>query len=214
VQIDQDGLLRTFRDYAGNLPSGMIPIGRDHAGQSICIAAEDSAMEGVFVMHDEEDGTSVELVRLADSFEEFIDSLSYPLKGTDWIEEMGELGTEADLDEFLHAGGLIDSISRNALSILEEAAKNGNIRLVRAARRRGASFRDALHLAIENREIGIVEFLLLDGADPNRVSAEGVTPIASCHGEDCLTTLLKKFGAQEPVEEGRTETTRQGDKDK
>ena len=49
LQSELDGLRTYHREYAEYLPSGILPIGRDHAGNQVCLAVCAERYEGVTV---------------------------------------------------------------------------------------------------------------------------------------------------------------------
>jgi ankyrin repeat protein len=56
----------------------------------------------------------------------------------------------------------------------------------------------ALHAACAKRSVGMVEKLLMAGADPNQVQADGFTPLhaAAQHGDGAIAGLLLLAGAR------------------
>ena len=188
-----DGLRRWIRECQAFLPSGMIPIAWNHAGEPICLATDTCESEGVFEVEGYVQNDSIRLLSIASSFQAFLDSLFFEIRPANWMEEIGEMGSEIDLERFLTAGNPIDCIGPNKLTLMEEAAKNGNMTIVRACLKRGASISDALHIAIRNREGSIVELLLSEGADAKALGVlDGRTPLQDCYGSEEMIALLKR----------------------
>jgi SMI1/KNR4 family protein SUKH-1/ankyrin repeat protein len=201
------GFRRVHNDLRKVLPN-QLPIADTYDLHLICIAIRGpvgtiSLAELAYDDEGIETGAQVHLI--ANSFSEFVRSLSEIHKPIDPIAELGRKGTVATLERFLKEGHSIDEMGGNRLTILCEAVKNGNVEMMNACMERGASRRNALHIAVLNHRTTMIEALVSAGADINEQDNDGCTPIfyaggTALPGEEGaknreLVNLLIKLGA-------------------
>lgn len=118
----------------------------------------------------------VRITPLASSFSDFLSLLEE--QPVDAVVELGKEGTSVDLDIFLRSGRTIDDVGKYGYSILCEAIKYNNQEMVVACLERGACLRNALHLAVQNSRVELLELLIDAGADINETDETGAPPAA------------------------------------
>jgi|GEM_PF-758321 len=181
-----------------DLPAGVIPIGMDGLGNTICLQVSGKDRGQIcFWNHEQEipsPGESARLLFVARSFQQFLDSL-YPdpyKPKLDEIEWIGKLGKTRDLLDFLAKGNDIEATNKYGRTILKEATRYGNIELIELAIAHGAITTGAIHLAAMNRQMNAIDFLLNHGADINERNAEGKTPLSVVWDTEFANALKTK----------------------
>jgi hypothetical protein len=114
----------------------------------------------------------------------------------DIFTRIAERGDADDVAELLTGGWSLDARSVNAFTLLEEAAKNGNLPVVRACLEKGSGIGEALHLAIRNRESDVARFLVANGADLDALDRNGFKPEKFVFTSSEMAGLIREFRAQ------------------
>jgi hypothetical protein len=165
---------------------GFVPIASTFSDYEICLAHQGSGFSGAFITAYKYDkrGYSIDvtMVRLANSFTEFLDSLVEIPNPYCRIVDLGEKGTPGDLACYLAEGNSINALGKNDLTILCEAIKCNNIAMIQACIEHGASFSRALEIAAKNKSSEAIKMLAEAGADVNECDEDGYTPLEYIHG--------------------------------
>jgi cell wall assembly regulator SMI1 len=188
--------VRRLRD---ELDPDLIPIGDDIGGNRICLAIRgESKGQIFFIDHEldiEEDTGYVPVFFVARSFEEFAATLTKdadPVYGE--IEQMGQHGTKDSLVSFLAAGNNLESKNEYGRTVIQEAARYGNIHLIEVCHQMGCGLTGLIHFAAMNRHLHVVDYLIARGIDVNELDGDRKTPLA-CVWSNEFAQLLKTRGA-------------------
>jgi hypothetical protein len=193
--FDEVKKLRAF------LSPEMVPIGNDVGGNRLCISIAGDSVGHVFFWDHEIGKEGPEdryepVFFVARSFNEFLDLLTAPeLRKVGEIERLGRFGIANEITRFISDGHDIEERNESARTIAQEAARYGNIDVLRACRAHGARMDGAIHLAAMNRSMPAVEYLLSLGVDINELNAQGMTPLALVWDAE-FAKLLRAIGAR------------------
>jgi hypothetical protein len=203
--------LRELRSLNSEVARVFLPIAHTLSQYEICVAYQGSDCGGAFITEYECNRRGipidVRMVRVADSFTEFLDSLVEIPDPYCRIVDLGKRGTADDLAQFLAEGNLIDAVSKYGDTLLCEAIKLNNLPMVRACIERGANLRGTIASAVGNIRIEAIEMLVKAGANVNERDKFGVTPMYYMCGTELpgeegqrrrqLHSLLISLGAVE-----------------
>ena len=187
------------------LPKGLVVIGDDPFGNKICLGVTNACVNGVYFWDHEigQDSSSSEppILKIADSFSAFLESLEARVSNEDTITSLGKRGDEKQLLAFLAAGGTFVQKNDIGCTLVQEAAKHGNVEMLRACYARGVSMHNLIQRAAINNKREAIEFLLSIGVDvnerldaPNRSRLHGKTALDLCRDQS-LSLWLKSKGA-------------------
>lgn len=139
---------------------------------------------------------SDEVTWLAPSLGALVEALVYPPgelpEQIDQIERLGSTGTMEELEDFARREGL-EAKNEAGRTVGEEAARYGNLALVRRCLELGASIKNLLHFAASGRSLELVRFLLDSGAGINDQNDVGQTPLDRAIVRE-VYELLEKAG--------------------
>lgn len=138
-----------------------------------------------------------DLIKLALSFNELMAGLEYPPGDepavADEIESLGSTGSVRDLEKFLQAHHLRE-LSAGGWTVAQEAARYGNLEVLRRCLELGVSKEGLLHLAAQGRNLKLIELLVEKGADVNELDERGECPLdRTVYAE--TRSFLERLGA-------------------
>jgi hypothetical protein len=199
---DSRDLLRRHESLRDVLPSGVLPIGLDTGDNYFCIALVPGQSGAVYwkdhesLLSESEEG----LTKVADSFSQFIDLLHLKSELTvaiDPIESLGRFGTRQALRDYLVGGKSVNSVSEGGRTIAQEAARFGNVALLKACHEFGANLRGCAHLGALNGHFDIVRYLIEEANVDLEERNESGWTILSCTSLDPeLANYLRGKGAK------------------
>lgn len=186
--------------FEGTLSDSLLPIGLDICGNHILMNLKGADRGQIyFHYHDrgrinpDDDFEPVYFV--ARSFNDFLSSLKPNPRKTekDEIETLGESGNRSDLLEFLSNGNDIEKTNKYGRTLLQEAARYGNLKMLRACHEHDAKLNGAIHFAVMNRHLPVIDYLLSQGVNINELDKNGDKPLSYARKE--FADELKKRGA-------------------
>jgi hypothetical protein len=213
--VDHDGLRRSLqklRELNRATTKGFLPIASTFGGDYVCLAVR-GKVGAVFhtvytyktVYQSDLVPVDVSMAPLADSFTEFLDSLTEIHEPYCRIEDLGQRGTPEDLAKFLAEGNSINAVGRNKLTVVCRAITFDNLPMIRACIQHGASLSGTVRAAAQARQTHLIRMLVQAGADINERDEFGCTPLyyvggTALPGEEGaknreLYDLLVKLGA-------------------
>lgn len=138
-----------------------------------------------------------ELLLVARDFEELIASLKAdpdapPLVESDEVERLGLDGTPEEVRAFAERSGL-DVRNAAGRSLAEEAARHGNLAVLRLCAELGGSMGNALQYAAPGANLELVRYLVETGVDVNGLNGQGQTPLDRAIARETYD-LLESFG--------------------
>ena len=141
------------------LPRNFLQIGIDVGGNSIALSLEPP--QHVFWKDHEISQPNVGLIQIADSFSNLLQILQEesPVP-QDSIEILAEHGGHEDLEIYLANGGSLWQLSSGGRTLAQEAARYGNIEMLKICAAREVSLEGTLHLAAMCGHMGVVRFLI------------------------------------------------------
>jgi len=182
----------------GILSPDAIAIGVDAFGNKVCLYVKGERRGQVWFWdhEEEEDTTPTVLLFVHRTYKEFIESLkAEPPDELDEIELLGKTGTIRELLNFLSRGNHIERQNHYRRTTIQEAARYGNIDLVRACIEHGARIDGVIHLAAMNRKLDIIDYLLSQGVSINERNKVGETPL-SVMWDKFFADQLRQRGAR------------------
>jgi hypothetical protein len=182
------------------IPTELISIGADAFGNSVCLGISgDRRGDVYFHYHDRgkanPDDEFEPVYFVAHNFEDFIRSLkATPKTEKDEIESLGEKGVRADLLQYLSAGNSLEKTNKYNLTVTQEAARYGNLKLLQVCQEHGASLKGAAHVAAIDGHGAVIDWLLSQGVDINERDKDGKTILARVgfRHKDLAESLQKK----------------------
>lgn len=193
------GLRRGLKDLRELGMDGFLPIASSFGGLEVCISFREN-IGAIFitdyvykiVFRGDRVPIAVTMAPLAPSFTDFLKMLVEIPDPYCRIEELGEKGTPADLDQYLAEGKPLDALGKNGLTIACEAIKYDNLPMLKACIARGASLSRTVQIAVRNKRLGVIKMLVDAGADINERDKYGDTPLQYVGG----TALPDEEGAE------------------
>ena len=162
----------------------LIPIGTDIGGNRLCLSLQGETKGQVsFWDHElgKEDAEDIyePVFFVARSFNEFLAALSaQPAPKVSEIERLGRSGTREEVLQFLAAGNDLEQKNEAGRNIVQEAARYGNLEVLKLCQEEGGPLNGAIHMAAINRCMPAVDYLLSKGVDINERDSQGKTPLA------------------------------------
>lgn len=197
--INDGGVRRGLFELREIGVDGYLPIAYATNDTDICIAFKEDAgavyiteYEYKTVFQSDRARVSAAMMKVSNSFTEFLASLSEIDEPYCRIENLGEHGRAADLAQYLAEGNFINSLGKNGLSIACEAIKFDNVSMLQACIDREASLSQTIYLAVINQRTDLIEMLLKAGADINEPNEFGTKPLSFVGG----TALPGEEGAK------------------
>jgi hypothetical protein len=189
------GLLGRYAVVKCEIGDGLIPFGRDEAGELLCLRSSD---ERVYRTAGYSDGErNNEVVPVAESFAAFWEGLFEEVVLGDVFTRIAEQGSVEDVRELIANGVSLSQKGINGLTLLEEAAKFGNIAIVSACLENGSAIGEALHRAIENRRAKIARILVAKGASLEAVDESDQKPEDYIFGSREMADLIAELRRQD-----------------
>ena len=190
--LNQD-LERQFAISRGFLSDGVLPIGEDIGAEPICLCLNNDADFGCVFGVDgfvEDTGEPIAMRRLASSFGEFLkslfqteeDRLAAAERAQDWVMSFAETGKPEDLAGFLAQNHSLNVSNVQGLTLMQCAARVGNLELVKVLFERGASSSCAIHQALLHHHWELARYLARAGADLNERNEHGEQPLELIYG--------------------------------
>lgn len=178
--LDDEDMAKQLFPFPPPSESGLLPVATNAGGDYYLIALDSGE---VFYWDHEHDDVVIDrnnLLWLAPSFPALMESLVYPPgegpTEVDEIERLGASGTVGDLEAFVERRGL-QAQNAGGRTVAEEAARYGNLPVVRKSLELGASMRNLLHYAAQGDNLELVKYLVSRGADVNGLNAAGESPL-------------------------------------
>ncbi|WP_425617269.1 SMI1/KNR4 family protein [Anatilimnocola sp. NA78] len=208
LPLPDEGIRMVLKDLRELGVEGLLPFLSTLNGENICLSFRNDPGTVWFAynLRDNQVRVAVKLVRLASSFTEFLGLLREVEEPHCRVEELGEYGSEQDLDAYLAEGNSLDEIGKHGFTILGEAIKHRNSELLDACLARGASLVNAVHLAAANGNLEYVRRLVKAGGDVNERDRYGDRPLSyvggtALPGEEgrvnrAMVNLLVSLGAK------------------
>lgn len=193
------GIRRGLKDLRELGMDGFLPIASSLSGLEVCISFREN-IGAIFitdyvykiVFRGDRVPIAVTMAPLAPSFTDFLEMLVEIPDPYCRIEELGEKGTPADLDQYLAEGKSLDALGKNELTIACEAIKYDNLPMLKACIARGASLSGTIEIAVHNTRPDLIKMLADAGADINERNKYGRTPLQYTGG----TALPGEEGAR------------------
>jgi ankyrin repeat protein len=174
----------------------VVPLSFDYGGNKLYLGACPQN-SGEILFWDHESGTN-RLELISTSFTRLLDSLIEEEESDKAeFEHLGEFGTVEDVKLHLAQGRQLHEKNINGRTLIEEAARFGNVSVMRFCIESGAGICDSLHYAAMNRQREAVDFLLKAGANINALNRFGKTPLAVVlSNDDAFKQYLISLGAK------------------
>jgi len=182
--------LRRLRELNPTTTRGFLPIASTLGEQYLCLdvrgkigAVYHTVYKYKTVYISDLVPVDVTLAPLANSFSEFLDSLTVDVpEPLSPIEELAQQGTFDDLEQFLAAGNSINSVTSRHRTVICAAIGFDNLPLIQACIERGASLSGTVMAAVESERPHLIRMLRDSGADINERDSQGRTPLACVGG--------------------------------
>lgn len=164
--------------YSDNYPRNMLPVACDYLGNTICLGIKGKNKNNVFIwIHDmvEEDDKWANMFLVADSFEEFFNSLKESgINESDQLTDLHEIckrgnyeGLKACIDKGVSAEDLTDMSS--------VCAYHGHIELLKLLAENGCHMKLLAYTSIQGGQTDAAIFLLRNFEDINEFLPDGST---------------------------------------
>ncbi len=206
------GLEEKYAENREVLPEGLLPIGKDIGAEPICLCLDKSGEFGCIYGVDgavEDTREPVAVRRLSGSFDEFLNSLfqteedrlAEEQRTQDRVMSLAKTGKPEDLDVFLAQGNTLNEMSSQGLTLMQCAARVGNLQLVKASLERGANPSCAIHQAFLHRHWELARYLADARVDLNECDQREKRPMELIFGifgaeREKLEAFLKSRGAR------------------
>lgn len=169
-----DDLRGDYSSIRHDISDDLLPFANDITGDFLCLSLASGEVYRTDAYSSGEGNQG--LHRLADSFTEFCSQLiELPERG-DLFTRIAEQGNASDVADLVERKWSLLEKSINGHSLLEEAAKNGNVEVVVACLERGCDLGESLHLAIRNRAGEVARILVAHGASLDALDHDGKKP--------------------------------------
>lgn len=170
------GGLRNLRELNVD---GFLPFAGSSIDGDVCVNFREKIGTIWLALYSRDNGVPVDafMMPLASSFTEFMNSLVVVPEVYCPIEDLGENGTPEDLAKYLSEGKSLNAISKNGNTILCEAIRFHNMRMIQACIERGINLSGSIHGATFTRCPDLVKMFVDAGADINERDEYGDTPL-------------------------------------
>jgi hypothetical protein len=184
LPTDESGLRRVIRNLRELDSDGFLSITGTHNNEDICLDFLNciGSVSIATYTYQNDVEVAVKFVPYCESFGAFLNGLVEMPEPYCPIEDLGQNGTNEDLEVFLTEGHSLSELSKNDLPILLEAIRHQNVPLAEACIERGASLSKALHFAVGNGLPDLVKRLVSAGADINEKDEWGWRPLRHIAG--------------------------------
>lgn len=182
-------LLEAFERSKNELRNNLLHIGYDIGDNWICLDLFNG--EVIWVDHE-----SFEERCIAESFSSFVNKLTVSPKGKfDSVEILCRDGSRGDAETFLKDKGMA-ILSDSNRSLAQEAARYGNIEILKLCQELGYSLLGCIHLAAMNDKSQTVHYLVEQaGVSVNEINDKGWKPLQCVMFNEGLKEWLKIKGA-------------------
>lgn len=187
LSADTDlGLRRAWVDFQELMPEGLLPIAVDIGNEPIMISLRADSSGVIYLGSGTSGGLQEELVvkEIEPNFECFLNELVSFEKSYDSIEITAQNGGVSELDVLNESGWSIDDKSVNGLTLIQEAIKYGNVKLMDELISRKAHLEGTLHIAAINKRYDLIQKLYEGGADLHEEDESGSKPYEDIYDDD------------------------------
>jgi len=171
--------------FSDRISNAYLIIGSDWGGNQLLMAV--THPHKVFWWDHEDES----VVSIAEGFTDLLCRIvPDPPRKKSPLEILGEMGrAEEELDAYLEN-------HEESEKIFHEAAKHGNLGLLRILMQRRLPIGDALRFAAMNGQIGAVDFLTSSGIEINSLMSDGKTALDWAAWDEDTASELRKLGAK------------------
>ncbi len=196
--INSGAIEREIADFPFCVEEGLLPIALDGGGDYFFLELRTGA---VYYWNHELHPQHRFSIENLDWVAENMSRLVSQLEGDEReepgeIERIGESGDEKALGVFLMRHG-IDDVNESSRTVAMEAARYGNLTLLKGCVKRGAGTRYLIHYAARNDRIDVIEYLLSLGVEINERDERGRTALSYAIVYDHVRRFLTENGAVE-----------------
>lgn len=177
LSSEYSGLRRVYSDLSEVLgenrvsPQILLPIASDFGDRNVCISPG-RTQSPVFIVPQAscaDDDPAPTIVKIAESFSAFVDSLSQPEEAFSDVEQLAQKSWK-EVHDYMNAGGDMNAKSPSGLSILCQSIRFSNNDVFHGLIASGADLTDAVQIAVMNYRLDLLKILMAKGCDP----AEGL----------------------------------------
>lgn len=159
---------------------GLLPVATSGGGDYFVVKLDSGDVYYWDHERDDARATAEDLAWLASSLPALVGSLVFPPghgpQEVDAIEALGRDGDIQAVENFVRLRG-VDARNSAGRSIAEEAARYGNLPVMRRCLELGAASRSLLHWAAAGDNLELIGFLLEHGSDINATNDAGHSPL-------------------------------------
>jgi hypothetical protein len=180
---DYSGLRRVYSDLsevlgeAGEAPLNLLPIAADFGDRNICISLG-RTQSPVFIVPQAscaDDDRVPNIVKVAECFSTFVNSLSQPEEVESDVEQLAQQSWK-EVHKYISTGGDMNAKSPSGLSLLCQSIRYNNNEVFHGLIARGADLTDAVQIAVMNYRLDLLNILVAKGCDPTEGLDSAVGP--------------------------------------